>query len=92
MIVSIMADKTMYVAESKLVASLAPIIHRQKTKSNQCLFFAHRHFIIRQKIIQVYEDNSQSFSFSALKPTTVKKKPRVIDLLITDLDTMLGPT
>lgn len=91
MIVSIMADKTMYVSDSKLVASLAPIIHQQKTKSNQCLFFAHRHFMIRQKIIQVYEDHSQSFSFNALKPIT-PKKPRVIDLLITDLDTMLGPT
>lgn len=91
MIVSIMADKTMYVSDSKLVASLAPIIHQQKTKDNKCLFFAHRHFMIRQKIIQVYEDHSQSFSFTALKPIS-PKKPRVIDLLITDLDTMLGPT
>jgi len=82
MIVSLMANGTAYVANNKALISLAPLIHKGHPKGLQCLYYAHRYWMQRNKEIQVFQETTAMFFSSK---ATARPKQKVFELSVVDL-------
>lgn len=82
MIVSLMADGTAYVTNLKKLAALTPLVHKGNHKGQQCMMYAHRYWMQRNKEIHLWQEAETMFFSSK---ATTRPKQKVFELFVTDL-------